>query len=130
MHASVIATDWLTPGLVRIVLGGGDLERFVMPESTDTDINVAIPPAGAPYDEVFDPAEVKRDHEAQHWPRRRRYTVRWWDPVQQLLTVDFVVHGDAGAAGPWAAEARPGTVLVFEGPGGGYRPDPTADWYL
>jgi NADPH-dependent ferric siderophore reductase len=130
MHATVIATEWLTPGLVRIVLGGGDLERFQMPEATDTYINVAIPPAGAPYDEVFDPAEVKRDHPAEWAPRRRRYTVRWWDPVQHLLTVDFVVHGDSGAAGPWAAAARPGTVLVFEGPGGGYRPDPTADWHL
>ena len=82
MHASVIATEWLTPGLVRVVLGGGDLERFEMPEATDTYVNVAIPPPGAPYDEVFDPAEVKRDHEPAWWPRRRRYTVRSWDPVQ------------------------------------------------
>ena len=130
MHASVIATEWLTPGLVRIVLGGDDLDRFEMPESTDTYVNVAIPPPDAPYGEIFDPAEVKRDHPSEWWPRRRRYTVRWWDPVQHLLTVDFVVHGDSGAAGPWAAAARPGTVLVFEGPGGGYRPDPTADWHL
>ena len=51
-------------------------------------------------------------------------------PGPTPLTLDFVVHGDSGAAGPWAAAARPGTLLVFEGPGGGYRPDPTADWHL
>ena len=46
------------------------------------------------------------------------------------LTLDFVVHGDDGVGGPWAAAAAPGDVLVFEGPGGGYRPDPDADWHL
>ncbi len=33
-------------------------------------------------------------------------------------------------AGPWAARAEPGDVLVFQGPGGGYRPDPEADVHL
>jgi NADPH-dependent ferric siderophore reductase len=130
MHATVVSTDWLTPGLVRVVLAGGDLHRFEMPEHTDTYVNVAVPPADAPYDAVFDPAEVKREQPREVWPSRRRYTVRAWNPVQQLLTVDFVVHGAEGIAGPWAAAAQPGSVLVFEGPGGGYRPDPTADWHL
>jgi NADPH-dependent ferric siderophore reductase len=41
-----------------------------------------------------------------------------------------VVHGDEGLAGPWAATAKPGDSLIFTGPGGGYNPDPDADWYL
>jgi NADPH-dependent ferric siderophore reductase len=130
MHAHVVTTEWLTPGLVRVVLGGSDLEGFAMPEDTDAYVNVAIPPAGAPYGEVFAPAEVREQHEKEHWPRRRRYTVRSWDPTQQLLTLDFVVHGSDGVGGPWAAAAQPGDTLVFEGPGSGYRPDPTADWHL
>jgi NADPH-dependent ferric siderophore reductase len=130
MHGVVVNAEWLTPSLVRLVLSGGDLHRFEMPEHTDTYVNVALPPEGAPYAEVFDPAEVKADLPREQWPRRRRYTVRRWDPVQHLLTLDFVVHGTSGAAGPWAAAARPGSVLVFEGPGSGYRPDPTADWHL
>ncbi len=130
MHAHVVTTEWLTPVLVRVVLGGDDLEAFEMPEDTDAYVNVAIAPSGAPYGEVFDPAEVREQHEKEHWPRRRRYTVRSWDRARQLLTLDFVVHGDDGVGGPWAAAAKPGDVLVFEGPGGGYRPDPTADWHL
>ena len=130
MHGVVIATEWLTPSLVRLILSGGDLDGFAMPEHTDAYVNVALPPPDAPYGEVFDPAGVKGDLPRELWPRRRRYTVRRWDPVQQLLTLDFVVHGPAGAAGPWAAAARPRSVLVFEGPGSGYRPDPTADWHL
>src|SRR3712207_7785498 len=44
--------------------------------------------------------------------------------------VDFVVHGDAGIAGPWATQVQPGDLVRFMGPGGGYAPDPDADWHL
>ncbi|MBD8870902.1 siderophore-interacting protein [Nocardioides donggukensis] len=130
MHGRVETVRWLTPSLVRIVLGGPGLDGLVMPEATDAYVNVAIPPAGAPYGEVFDPAEVRAQQPAELAPARRRYTVRSWDPVEGRLTIDWVVHGDSGAAGPWAARARLGDVLVFEGPSGGYRPDPEADWHL
>lgn len=129
MHARVVGVQRLTPTMVRISFSGGELAAFNMPDATDAYINVAIPPQGAPYDAVFDPAHVRAEHSQDHWPARRRYTVRHWDAANQLLTVDFVVHGD-GVAGAWAAAAEPGTVLVFEGPSGGYRPDVAADWHL
>ena len=47
-----------------------------------------------------------------------------------LLTLDFVVHGDPGVAGPWAAAAHPGDGLQLTGPGGAYAPDPAAAWHL
>ena len=46
------------------------------------------------------------------------------------LTLDFVVHGDDGIAGPWAAQAKPGDTLELAGPGGAYAPSPDADWHL
>ena len=58
------------------------------------------------------------------------YTVRRWDGEAGELTLDFVVHGQEGLAGPWAANARPGDVLHFSGPGGSYAPDPQAHWHL
>jgi NADPH-dependent ferric siderophore reductase len=130
MYGEVRSSSWLTPKLVRIVLGGPGLEGFVMPDATDAYVNLAIAPPGAPYEAIFDPTHVREQHEKRHWPARRRYTVRSWDPVQRELAMDFVVHGESGVAGPWAASARPGDVLVFEGPGSGFRPDPAADWYL
>ena len=130
MHGRVVTTEQLTPGMVRVVLGDGDLEQLAMPDATDAYVNVAFRPDGASYDEVFDPRQVRDAHPRAEWPARRRYTVRTWDPHTRLLTIDFVVHGDAGVAGPWAAAARRGHVLVFEGPSGGYRPDPAAAWHL
>ncbi len=130
MHARVKSTQRLTPSLVRVVLDGGTLADLAMPDATDAYVNVAIRPPDAPYDEVFEPADVRERFPQETWPARRRYTVRSWDPAAQVLTLDFVVHGADGVAGPWANAVVPGDVLVFEGPSGGYLPDPEADWHL
>lgn len=130
MHARVAMTEALTPSLVRVVLEGGDLTDLVMPDATDAYINAAFRPTDASYDEIFDPQTVRVTHPEAGLPPRRRYTVREWDAVSHRLTVDFVVHGDRGVAGPWAANAQPGDVLVFTGPNGGYRPDAHAGWHL
>src|SRR5919112_5566536 len=127
-YGLVESAEWITPTLVRVELGGPGLDGFEAPDATDAYVNVAIPPAGAPYDGVFVPSDVREAHDREHWPARRRYSVRSWDGA--LLTLDVVVHGERGVGGPWAANAAPGDVLVFEGPGGGYRPDPEADWHL
>lgn len=129
-HGEVVSATHLTPSLVRVVLGGSGLDAFEMPATTDTYVNLAIAPPGAGYGPVFDPREVLETHPAEQAPARRRYTVRAWDPVDRLLTLDFVVHGDTGAAGPWASRATPGDVLVFNGPAGDHRPDAAADWHL
>ena len=130
MHGTVESTTWVTPAMVRVVLGGDGLSGFTMPASTDAYVNLAIAPPGAPYGPVFDPGAVRSEHAREWWPARRRYTVRAWDDDAGRLTIDFVVHGDSGMAGPWAAHARPGDVLVLEGPASGYTPDPDADWHL
>jgi NADPH-dependent ferric siderophore reductase len=130
VHGRVARTQRLTPSMVRVVLGGGDLDRFEMPDATDAYVNLAFRPAGATYDEVFEPRTVRETSPKEGWPARRRYTVRSWDADAHELTLDFVVHAEAGVASRWALEAQPGDVLVFEGPGSGYRPAPTADWHL
>lgn len=130
MYARVAETHWLTPTLVRVVLADGDLHGFTPVPETDAYVNLAFAPAGAPYDAVFDPAAVRQEHPATTWPVRRRYTVADWDAATQRLSLDFVVHGQTGVAGRWAARAQPGDVLVLDGPGGGYRPDPAAAVHL
>lgn len=131
MYGEVLTTTRLTPSLIRIVLGGQGLDGFEMPEDdTDAYVNIAVPPRGASYGPVFDPREVRETQSREWWPARRRYTVRRWDAHARQLTLDFVVHGDAGVGGPWADAAQPGDALVFNGPGSGYRPDEKADWHL
>ena len=130
MHAYVVRTEWKTPTLVRVVLGGGSLDGFAMVAATDAYVNLAFPPEAASYGGVFDPAVIRATQARHDWPARRRFTVRSWDEISRQLTIDFVVHGDEGVAGRWASSTAIGDVLVFDGPAGGYRPEPTADWHL
>ena len=121
---------WLTPRMARVVLGGDGLDGFGAGAFTDHYVKLLLPPEGAPYAAPFDPAAVKAELPRAQWPRTRTYTVRDWDPARRRLTIDFVVHGSAGIAGPWAARARPGDRLQLFGPGGAYAPDPGAAWHL
>jgi len=129
-HAPVERVERLGPHLVRIVVAGDELEGFGAGAFTDHYVKLQLPPQGAPYRAPFDVEEIRATHPRELWPRTRTYTVRAWDPAANALTIDFVVHGDEGVAGPWAASARPGDVLQLLGPGGAYAPDPTADWHL
>lgn len=129
MYATVIRSEPLGSSMIRVVLGGDGLTSYTPTGHADAYVNLAFPPAGAPYTAAFDPAAVRAEH-MDHPPVRRRYTVRRWDPARGHLTIDFVVHGNGGVAGPWARSAKPGDVLVFEGPSGGYAPDPTAEHHL
>jgi NADPH-dependent ferric siderophore reductase len=104
MVAVVEHVQRLTPRMIRIVFGGEGLAGFGAGEFTDHYVKLRI------------------------GERTRTYTVRDWDG--ERLTIDFVVHGDEGVAGPWAAAAKPGDTLELRGPGGAYTPDPAADWHL
>ncbi|MHA7155307.1 siderophore-interacting protein [Arthrobacter sp. TMN-50] len=127
---TVQSTEWLTPTMVRVVAGGAGFATFGSNNFTDryVKIHFAKPELGLipPYDhralsETLDPADL---------PVTRTYTLRWVDYAARRLAIDFVVHGEEGLAGPWAASAGPGDTLVVTGPGGGYSPDESADWHL
>jgi len=129
-HATVVSVEPLTPHMIRVVVGGDDLDGLEVGEFTDHYVKLQIPPPGAGYAAPFDSEEIKAHHPRQQWPRVRTYTVRAWDPERNLLTLDIVVHGAEGVAGPWAAAAKAGDVLQLMGPGGAYAPDPDAAWHL
>ncbi|MEW2222817.1 siderophore-interacting protein [Streptomyces sp. NPDC006990] len=129
-HARVVRTERLTPHMVRVVLGGDSLAGFPAGEYTDHYIKLLFPVPGVHYPEPFDIAQIRAELPRSQWPATRTYTVRAWDPAAREMTVDFVVHGDEGLAGPWAASAAAGDEIRFLGPGGAYAPAPEADWHL
>ena len=106
LSTTVTDVSWLTPSMIRVVVGGPGLEGFAVGSFTDHYVKCRFA------------------------DKTRSYTVRAWDPERRLLTLDFVVHGDRGVAGPWAAQAQPGDTLEMMGPGGGYAPATEADWHL
>ncbi|MFJ3636498.1 siderophore-interacting protein [Streptomyces sp. NPDC090112] len=128
--AVVVRTERLSPHMVRLVLGGEELADFGAGAYTDHYVKLLFAPAGVNYPAPWDLERIRADFPRAQWPRQRAYTVRSWDPVHRELTLDFVVHGDEGLAGPWAARVQPGEEVRFLGPGGAYAPDPTAGWHL
>ncbi|MEU3450605.1 siderophore-interacting protein [Streptomyces thermolilacinus] len=129
-EARVVRAERIAPHMVRIVLGGDGLDAFATSGFTDHYVKILFAPEGVTYPEPFDLERIREELPRDQWPAQRTYTVRAWDPVQRELTIDFVVHGDEGLAGPWAARARVGETVRLLGPGGGYAPDPAADWHL
>lgn len=126
----MVRTERLTPHMVRVVFAGEGLAAFEPGGFTDSYVKIIFPPEGVTYPEPFDMDRIRAQFPREQWPANRTYTVRCWDAAHRELTVDFVVHGDQGLAGPWAARARIGETMRFLGPGGGYAPDPDADWHL
>lgn len=92
--------------MVRVVVGGPDLAQIPPLDLTDHYVKLRF-------------GDVTRT-----------YTIRWFSPVEREMALDFVIHGDEGLAGPWAASAQPGDEITFMGPGGGWRPRADADLHL
>ncbi|MEU9478432.1 siderophore-interacting protein [Streptomyces sp. NPDC048191] len=128
--AQVVRTERLSPHMQRVVLGGEGLADFAADTCTDHYVKLLFGPDGVSYPEPFDLERIRAEFPREQWPVTRTYTVRAWDPQHRELTLDFVVHGDEGLAGPWATRVRPGETVRFMGPGGAYAPDPAADWHL
>ncbi|MGY1434501.1 siderophore-interacting protein [Streptomyces reniochalinae] len=129
-HARVARTEQLTPHMVRVVLSGDGLTGFPAGEHTDHYVKLLFPAPGVDYPQPFDIERIRAELPRDQWPAMRTYTVRAWDPATGELTIDFVVHGDEGLAGPWARSAGVGDEVYFLGPGGAYSPSPDADWHL
>jgi NADPH-dependent ferric siderophore reductase len=129
----VARTEWLTPHLVRVVAGGPGFDAFADNGFTDKYVKISFPtdlPGGVWPEGPVDLAALRESLPAAQLPVTRTYTVRSFDETARELAIDFVVHGDEGLAGPWAAAVKPGDRLVCSGPGGAYSPDPEAEWHL
>lgn len=128
----VVATENLTPHIVRVVLGGNGFDTFSPVDFTDAYVKFVFLPAGVDLTVLPRPLTMASfsalPPEAQ--PTVRTFTVRRVDPAARQIAVDFAVHGEHGVAGPWALAARPGDTVYLTGPGGAYAPDPGADWHL
>jgi NADPH-dependent ferric siderophore reductase len=126
----VTRVEQLTPHMVRVVVGGAGLAGLNAGAYTDHYVKILFPRPGVAYPEPFDLPVIRETLPRDQQPLVRTYTVRRWRPEVPELWLDFVVHGDEGIAGPWAAAAQVGDPVRFMGPGGGYTPNAEAGWHL
>ncbi|TFC89732.1 siderophore-interacting protein [Cryobacterium sp. TMT4-31] len=126
----VVHREQVSPHLVRIVLSGEQFDRFVTNDSTDKYVKIHFAKRELGLTPPFDITALREILPPEDLPVTRTYTVRQVDLDARTLTIDFVVHGTEGLAGPWADAAQPGDLLSLSGPGGGYAPDPGSAWHL
>ncbi|KFE72172.1 siderophore-interacting protein [Hyalangium minutum] len=126
----VLRTSRVSPHMVRVTLGGKELEGF-RSDGADDHIRVFFPAQGervpvvptgmGPRGLEFPPDKPR--------PALRDYTPRRHDAAKGELDIDFVIHG-SGPGSTWAAQAKPGDMLGIAGPRGSLIVDYSFDWYL
>ncbi|WP_225784771.1 siderophore-interacting protein [Xenophilus sp. Marseille-Q4582] len=125
---TVLRTEHPTPHLIRITLGGPELEGFTSPGFDDhMKLFFPDPQTGALTLPTAGP-------DGPIWPEgpkpiARDYTPHHHDPAAGTLQVDFALH-EAGPATAWARQARPGDLLGVGGPRGSFIVPTNFDWHL
>lgn len=130
--ATVAGVEDLTPTMRRITFTGPDLAkwpalgndqyvRILLPRDNQT---APVLPEGA----RWYPALLAM--QASIRPQLRTYTLRAVRPELAEADVDFVLHGDAGPASRWAAQASPGDPVGLIEQGILFAPDATAEHLL
>ena len=127
---TVLRREQITPHMVSLYLGGDGFDDFAaaLPPRSDRDTDMYVKlifmPAGVDFPDDFDP-RASRSLPPEQQPVLRTYTIRSVDEDEREIAIDFVVHGDEGIAGPWAATVAPGSAVNFLGPGSGTVLTPT-----
>lgn len=124
-------TRRITPRMLRITIGGGDLHEFVS-AAPDQFITVIVPQPGQelpPLARALNWEEFRAIPAAVR-PAARNYTVRHHRPEVGEIDVDVVLHGDSGPVARWANHARAGERLAIWGPRIAYRPPEETAWQL
>jgi NADPH-dependent ferric siderophore reductase len=135
IQTRVVRTERVSPHLMRVTLGGGDIERLDF-RGFDQWVRLAVPVGdGARFDNLPDRFGMAGYLTYLTLPRGtrpviRNYTLRSYRAEPCEVDIDFVVHGTAGVAAPWAVSASPDAEIAFIDQGCGFEPSPSADWTL
>ncbi len=124
--AEVVHSEQISPHFVRITLGGEALRSW-RHIGFDQWFRLALPVSDqTSFDGMSDRFDMRGYLRYLTLPKAtkpviRNYTVREFRQGAYELDIDFVVHGTAGVAGPWAATLPTGATVGIIDQGCGYR---------
>ncbi len=125
-HAQVLRRTEVSPGFVRLTLGGTDMAGFVS-AGFDDHIKLILPHPGqerASLPTVQDGRPVMSDPR----PVLRDYTPAHYDAARGELDIEVALH-DAGPASDWAAAAAVGHWVGVAGPRGSMVVPTAFQWH-
>ncbi len=125
-HVQLMAREAISPGFLRLSLGGPELDGFVS-AGFDDHVKLLLPQPGLEKPRL--PVMVDgRPHFEGDAPSMRDYTPLRYDSVNNRLLVDFALHG-AGLADEWARRAEIGQWLGLAGPRGSLLIPQDLQWH-
>jgi NADPH-dependent ferric siderophore reductase len=133
MTGTVLGRRLVTPGMVRITLGGEGLRDFASSGVGDEYVRFFFPDPES--GELVLPDVDEKGFWT--WPEGRKpahcacYTIRAVRRGEAgvEIDVDFVIH-EGGRASDWAQQAEPGQTIAVREPYGIYEAPASADWLL
>ena len=94
-HVQLLAREPISPGFMRLTLGGPELEGFLS-AGFDDHVKLILPQAGRDRPKL--PAMVDgRPHIEGERPTMRDYTPLHYDASANTLLMDFAIHGTGNA---------------------------------
>ena len=126
-HVQLLAREQISPGFIRLTLGGPELEGFVS-AGFDDHTKLILPQAGLEKPNL--PQMVDgRPHIDGERPTMRDYTPLNYDAARNTLQMEFAEHG-TGPAVEWARTAPIGQWLGLAGPRGSLVVPADLDWHV
>jgi len=127
--ATVLGRSMVTPGMVRVTLGGEGLRELETTGVGDEYVRLFFPDLETGelvLPEVNDKGQWKYP-EGKTPAHCECYTIRAFRPGE--IDLDFVIH-DHGRASEWAQATKPGDVISIRQPYGIYEAPAGTDWVL
>lgn len=127
-HMQLETREFVSPGFVRVTLGGADLSDF-QSAGFDDHVKVLFPAPGQEKPSLptlvdgkphFEPGAVR--------PTARDFTPVRWDASKGRLVLEFAVH-PAGPAVEWATQAQIGQWVGIAGPRGSMVVSTSLQWH-
>ena len=129
-EATVLARRQLSPGMVRVTLGGPGMADFASSGAADEYLRLFFPDPET--GRLYLP---RIENGRWSYPDGREkvccstYTVRRHHADQGAVDIDFVLH-PGGRASDWARSAQPGMRVTINAPHGLYAPPADTGWQL
>jgi NADPH-dependent ferric siderophore reductase len=126
-HVQLLARESISPGFVRLTLGGPELSGFVS-AGFDDHVKLILPQAGLEKPRLPDMIDGRPHFDGER-PTMRDYTPLRFDAANNTLLMDFAVHG-TGPAAQWAQSAPIGQWLGLAGPRGSLLIPADLQWHM
>ena len=126
-HMQLMSREIVSPGFVRITLGGADLANFNS-AGFDDHVKLLLPAVGQEKPLLPRFVDGRPNFEAGERPTARDFTPVRWDHGKGTMVLEFAMH-EAGPAAQWAGNAQIGQWVGIAGPRGSMVVPKAFEWH-